>query len=178
MSKKYQLVSRNLIRSFPHFRRNVAPPEDFLTSIVAIDFTGSEIKPKFKSRIYTSPCCFVLGCLSHKFIMKLAVFTIVLAFGLIVADEVKRCGSSADCGEDECCIVHGFFGLGRGNCKKLAAKDEVCNQKDAYVKAVHGNQYLLFCPCASGLECVVSKVKEFPIIGNVTLEQTCTTKAL
>ncbi|GIY61981.1 hypothetical protein CDAR_78771 [Caerostris darwini] len=73
--------------------------------------------------------------------MKVLVFCAAFIASLALGDE-RPCGSSDDCGADECC-------LSRGVCSKLRQKGERCMT----IQVMIDEKYMILCPCASGLSC-------------------------
>ncbi|GFT86084.1 uncharacterized protein TNCV_3256991 [Trichonephila clavipes] len=103
--------------------------------------------------------------------MKVLVVALVLVACLALG-EAKRCRSSEDCDDNECCVARGIFGFRRGSCKKLAQKDEACSEKEDVVSFLD-EQYLGHCPCVDGLSCEPTEVKDLPFIGTVKIDERC-----
>ncbi|CAL1263270.1 unnamed protein product [Larinioides sclopetarius] len=102
-----------------------------------------------------------------KLLLAAAVLTIFLAIS-----EAKRCRSSEECSEDECCVAKGIFGFRKGECRKLAQNGEECSEKEDAVGFLD-EQYIHHCPCASGLSCEPSEVKDLPFIGTIKIDERC-----
>ncbi|KAF8794953.1 nucleolar protein 3-like [Argiope bruennichi] len=102
-----------------------------------------------------------------KLLVFVAVFAIFLAFS-----EAKRCRSGEDCKEDECCIVKGFIFLRRGECQKLAQKGERCSEEED-TEGFLDQKYRNHCPCAGGLSCEPTEVKDLPFGITLKYDERC-----
>ncbi|GFW31784.1 uncharacterized protein TNCV_5039541 [Trichonephila clavipes] len=78
----------------------------------------------------------------------------------------KKCSTSEDCDDGECCIDRGPFRKGR--CNKLATEGRRCNLEGE----LFHDKYVRNCPCAEGLTCQAEKTKETPW-GEVRINERC-----
>ncbi|GIX99867.1 uncharacterized protein CEXT_164411 [Caerostris extrusa] len=104
--------------------------------------------------------------------MKVLVFCVVLVAFLAIGEARTRCHDNDDCEEDECCIAKGVFGIRKGVCTRLAEKDESCSEEEE-TYGFFDHKYVDYCPCASGLSCEPSEVKELPFIGTIKIDERC-----
>ncbi|GFY58143.1 uncharacterized protein TNIN_406861 [Trichonephila inaurata madagascariensis] len=103
--------------------------------------------------------------------MKVLVVALVLVACLALG-ESKRCKTSEDCAADECCVARGVFIFRRGNCKKLAQKEEACSTEEDTLPFMD-EQYIGHCPCVAGLSCEPTEIKDLPFIGTVKIDERC-----
>ncbi|GIY61978.1 uncharacterized protein CDAR_78741 [Caerostris darwini] len=110
--------------------------------------------------------------------MKVIVFCVVLVAFLAISEARTRCHDNDDCEDDECCIAKGVFGIRKGVCRKLAEKktdkciDESCSEEEE-TYGFFDHKYVDHCPCASGLSCEPTEVKDLPFIGTIKIDERC-----
>ncbi|XP_015922810.1 peptide 1 isoform X2 [Parasteatoda tepidariorum] len=77
------------------------------------------------------------------------VICLLLSLALIVPSHAISCRTEPErCGEGECCVEFGIFGM----CRPLLKEGEKCELKQL-VSSFNKHVYLLKCPCAEGLTC-------------------------
>ncbi|GIY61976.1 uncharacterized protein CDAR_78731 [Caerostris darwini] len=102
--------------------------------------------------------------------MKFLVFCGALAAFLAIGEaENERCGSTKDCGANECCLSRGIFSFRKGDCKRFARKGESCSEEDdlSFV-----NKYDYYCPCEAGLSCEPTRVKNL-LFATIAYDHRC-----
>ncbi|KAF8794951.1 hypothetical protein HNY73_002859 [Argiope bruennichi] len=103
--------------------------------------------------------------------MRLLILWLLIVVSLASAKN-KRCNSSEDCEDDECCIAKSFLLYRKGDCRKLAQKGDSCSEDDESIGFLH-EQYIGHCPCDLGLSCQPTQVKDLPFIGTVRYDEKC-----
>ncbi|GIY41137.1 uncharacterized protein CDAR_603721 [Caerostris darwini] len=95
---------------------------------------------------------------------------IVLALVVVSATCVfaKKCKTSDECDEDECCVVYPIVSFFGGNCKKYRQEGEACPIIDSNADEKPDVHHFL-CPCKEGLECVPDR--ESKITDNITIRR-------
>ncbi|XP_042912595.1 U3-aranetoxin-Ce1a [Parasteatoda tepidariorum] len=91
--------------------------------------------------------------------MKLLFFVLVTClFCIWIAEgQMKRCGRSDECAEDECCqIVDTSTIVRKAYCKKLHTEGQEC----FFPYNDRAYSYIGNCPCADGLKCDLENTKK------------------
>ncbi|XP_054706257.1 venom protein 164-like [Uloborus diversus] len=84
--------------------------------------------------------------------MFLNVKLLVLTFCITATVALKRCESSDDCGEDECCVNYVLTSVLGGICRNMRNEGESCTPLVKDNNEVP-SMYHFQCPCKEGLEC-------------------------
>ncbi|GIX99865.1 uncharacterized protein CEXT_164401 [Caerostris extrusa] len=103
--------------------------------------------------------------------MKFLVFCGALAVFLAIGEaENERCGSTKECGANECCLSRGIFSFRKGDCKRFARKGKTCSEEDdlSFV-----NKYDYYCPCEAGLSCEPTRVKNLLFATPLAYDHKC-----
>ncbi|GFY71877.1 hypothetical protein TNIN_284361 [Trichonephila inaurata madagascariensis] len=107
-----------------------------------------------------------MKCLLLAALVVLVVVEVTAPFPPLLS-RGKKCSTSEDCDDDECCIG-GYFGKGR--CRELGAEGK---KNPIYTKLVYSfacslendlsdGKYSHSCPCEEGLVCHPEKSKKYP----------------
>ncbi|XP_054706253.1 uncharacterized protein LOC129216122 [Uloborus diversus] len=86
---------------------------------------------------------------------------------------LTKCATAEDCSAGECCVTQTILPFKRGVCLSLGSEGRHCTTEEDAV--LSNGMYYRHCPCATGLECVAESIKVIPNIGEVKINERCTT---